>query len=191
MANRKSGDEGLLIRFFRAMEPNPLKTLNSGKPEFDEVECISIVVPGSSNEHVAIITDEYKERFKEEYAGWKASEGSPITGTPLSEWTLASKSFVEMMKLHGIRSVEDLANASEAITARDTAVMTMRAKAQAWLATAGDTAAIDKITAERDALLARIAELEAQPAPRRRASPAPAPALAEMTDEELEAATAP
>ena len=185
---RQPGDEGLLVRFFRAMEPNQLRSMGSGKAEFDEIEYISIVVPGSSNEHVSIITDEYKDRFKEEYASWKAAEGSPITGTPLSEWPLASTSFIEMMKLHGIRSVEDLANASEAITARDTAVMTMRAKAQAWLSAAGDVAS----TLEVDSLKARIAELEAAAVrkPRKPREPK-SDHVDDMIEDELEAATAP
>lgn len=190
MANRKPGDEGLLVRFFRTMDPNQLRSMETGKPEFDEVECISIVVPGSSNEHVSIITDEYKDRFRDEYAKWKSAEGSPITGTPLTEWTLASVSFVEMMKLHGIRSVEDLANASEAITARDVTVMTMRAKAQAWLSAAEGTAA----AVEVDALKARIAELEAAAAKRPRKPREVKPADDDpdsMTEEELDAATAP
>lgn len=190
MATRKPGDESLLVRFFRAMDPNQIRSMESGKAEFDEVECISIVVPGSSNEHVSIITDEYKDRFRDEYARWKAAEGSPITGTPLTEWTMASVSFVEMMKLHGIRSVEDLANASEAITARDVTVMTMRAKAQAWLSAAGDTAA----AVEVDALKARIAELEAaakRPRKAKKVETAGDDDPDDMTEEELDAATAP
>jgi hypothetical protein len=176
------------------MEPNQRLAEETGKPEFTEIECISIIVPGSSNEHVSIVTDEYKDRFKAEYAAWKAVEGAPISGMPMTEWPLASNSFVEQMKLHGIRSVEDLANASDTVTARDPGMMTMRAKAQAWLAAASDAALTTKAVTEVDALKARIAELESAAAskPRHKAAePAPAPEPDAMTDEELERLTAP
>lgn len=188
---RQKGDEGLLVRFYRTMEANQERAKLSGKPEFDEVECISIIVPGSRDEHVAIVNDDYRHRFADEYAEWKKREGAPINGTPLEEWTHASRSFVEEMKVYGVRSVEDLAALPDVMAMRSPAVMTMKAKATAWLDTAGAEGVAVLLAAENEDLKAQLAALQAQLAskPARKSKAVADPAS--MTDEELEAATRP
>ncbi len=192
---RKREDEGLLVRFFRQRELNAVRSELTGKPEFDESECISINVPGSRDNHVALITDEYRERFKDEYREWKANEGRPITGMPLEEWPLATTSFVEEMKMIGVRTVEELAGLSDPVVASSNVLVTMRARAQGMLDGASSAEAAQVMIDENQAMKARIAELEAQLA----AKPAKGKATADpvikdpasMSDEELEAATKP
>jgi hypothetical protein len=187
---RQKGDEGLLVRFYRTMEPNQERSKLTGKPEFDEVECISIIVPGSRDEHVAIVNDDYRARFGDEYAEWKKRDGAPINGTPLEEWTHASRSFVEEMKTFGVRSVEDLAGLPDVMAMRSPSVMTMKAKAVAWLETAGTEGVAVALAAENEDLKAQIAALQAQLAPKpRKAKAVVDPST--MTDEELEEATRP
>lgn len=190
MANKE--DAGLLVRFFKTMERISFRSATTGKPEFDEVELISIRVPGSRDEHISLVTTEYRDRFKDEYSAWKANEGAPITGTPLAEWPAATTSFVDEMKLIGIRTVEDLVNMSDGHAMAHTGLMTMKARAAGWLQEQNTSSALQKAEDERNALLERISQLEAMVGgakPRRAAKAALNPA--ELSDEELEAMTAP
>lgn len=188
-------DSGLLVRFFKTMERNDIRSEKTEKPEFDEVELISIRVPGSRDEHVALVNDEYRERFKEQYRAWKANEGAPITGTPLSEWPAATSSFIDEMKLIGIRTVEELSNISDGHAMAHTGLMTMKARAQSWLSEQDSASALSKANSELEELRARLAALEAGNAPakpkRGAAKEQPITDPTQLTDEELEAMTAP
>lgn len=188
-------DSGLLVRFFKSMERNDTRSAASGKAEFDEVELISIRVPGSRDEHVALVNDEYRERFKEQYRAWNASEGAPVVGTPLSEWPAATTSFIDEMKLIGIRTVEQLAGVSDGHAMAHTGLMTMKARAQAWLSEQDAASALTKANTEIEELRARLAALEAGTAPKPRKANVPKTAEvvdpAALSDEELEAMTAP
>lgn len=192
---RSKEDASLLIRFFKTMERNVLRSEKTGKAEFDEVELISIRVPGSRDEHVALVNDEYRERFKDEYRAWKDNDGAPITGVPLTEWPAATTSFVDEMKLLGIRTVEELSSISDGHAMAVPGLQTMKARAIAWLGEQDASSALKKAEDEKAELLERIAQLEAlvkgagQPKTKKAAAPVVDPAT--LTDEELEAMTNP
>lgn len=191
---RNSDDANLLVRFFRQMERNDLATAENGKPEFNEIECISIRVPGSRDEFVGIVTDEHKSRFKDEYRRWKDNEGAPVSGTPLAEWPAATTSFVDEMRLIGVRTVEELCGLSDGAVMMQAGLMTMRTRAQAWLRDNDAASSLAKAEGEKQALLDRIAALESQLSPAKPARRAAKPVEinpAELSDEELEAMTAP
>lgn len=187
---RSKDDAGLLVRFYKTMERNDVRSTVMGKPEFDEVECISIRVPGSRDEHVALVNDEYRERFKDEYRAWKANEGAPITGTPLAEWPAVTVSFVDEMKLVGVRTVEELAGMSDGHAMATPGLQTMKARAIAWLQGQDASSALAKAEAREKELLDRIAALEAGTKPKRAAKAEPINP-ADISDEELEAMTSP
>jgi hypothetical protein len=160
---RNASDTGLLVRFYKTIEPRVIVGIDGKEDTFESVErdCISIIVPGSRDEHCGFMNDDYKVRFKEEYAAWKSAEGKPIMGLPLAEWPLATVSFVSEMASYGVRSVEELAELPEAFSVSPSS-LTMKAKAQAWLEARKNMEASASIATENDELKKRIAELESK-----------------------------
>lgn len=155
-------DESLLVRFFVQREKNEALSLKEGRDVYEEVENVSIRVPGSRDEVVNLVTDEHRERFKAIYKSWKADEADPVTGTPLSEWPAATASFIEEMRFYGVRTVEELAKLSDGHMTGHPGWMTMRTRAQAWLETTKSDAAAQRFAVENEALKAQMAAMQAQ-----------------------------
>jgi hypothetical protein len=172
MAN--SDDKGLMVRFFTHRAPNEAKSLIEGRDIWDEVECISIRVPGSRDHLVNAVNDEYRVRFADEYRAYKRDQVAPLTGTPLEEWPAASTSFVDEMRLYGIRSVEQLAGLSDGAAMVNPGWMTMRTRAQAFLDSAKDNAKTESLAVENETLKQQMAAMQAQMQRLMQMIPAPA-----------------
>jgi hypothetical protein len=192
MATRE--DAGLLVRFFINREKNEAQSTITGREVLDEVECISIRVPGSRDELVTMVTDEHRTRFKDEYRAFKRDQDAPISGTPLDQWPAASTDFINEMRVYGIRTVEQLAGLSDGVAMINPGWTTMRSKAQVFLETAAESGKAAAVVAENETLKAELDEMKAtiarlaanQSAPMAPDAPEP-----DLTEEELEALTAP
>lgn len=146
------GDDRLLVRFFMGREKNEVRSLEEGRDVFEEVENVSIRVPGSRDEIVHLVTDEHRRRFKDLYKSWKSDQAAPLVGTPLDEWPQASSSFVDEMRLYGVRTVEQLADLSDGVAMSNPGWVTMRTRAVAWLAEAKATGASSRYAVENEQL---------------------------------------
>lgn len=94
------------------------------------------------------------EAIKPYYEAWKKNEEAPIDGTPLEVWPLVNKQMAKSLKMNGFRSVEDLAQATDADLERIGMMSgVLREKARQYVADKKDISAL----AKRDA---RIEELE-------------------------------
>lgn len=88
----------------------------AGRPIYDDVEFIEIVTPGDKlNVPKRPMRAHDKKRFATEYARWVAMGrgDGPLTGTPLKEWPLISRSQVEELAYFKIRTVEELAGTTD------------------------------------------------------------------------------
>lgn len=188
----------LLIRFGVQRTLNEYKSEQEGRPIYDEDEVVAIRVIGSRDEVSHIVTDEIRREYREQYSKWKAGHEAPVSGTPLEEWPKASSSFIDEMRLYGVRTVEELSALSDGIVSSNPGWMTMRTQAQAWLEAAGDSAAVTRYASENEALKAQLAAMQEQinrmgtaqanvPASKRKGAVAPA----EMSEAELDAMTDP
>lgn len=127
--------DGCNIRFFLHAEPNPKKSEEAKRLICDEIECVEVFPPGGERT-VVKLEDVHKLEYAAEYAAWKANQAQPESGTPLSEWTLLSKSTCEELKYLGIRTVEQLAEANDAAKQKMGPLQSWCKKAKDWLESA-------------------------------------------------------
>ena len=87
--------------------------------------------------------------FKSMYEQWKLGEEMPESGTPIKGWTVISPADQQNIISANIRTVEDLAEASEqAMTHIGMGARMLKEKAKKWLESAKDTGkVVQKITA--------------------------------------------
>lgn len=156
------GDDRLLVRFFMGREKNEVRSLEEGRDVFEEVENVSIRVPGSRDEIVHLVTDEHRRRFKDLYKSWKSDQAAPLVGTPLDEWPQASSSFVDEMRLYGVRTVEQLADLSDGVAMSNPGWVTMRTRAVAWLAEAKATGTSSRYAVENEQLRNELNDTKTQ-----------------------------
>lgn len=118
-------DEGLVVVFKYIPMQNPQKTLEQGRPVFDDVEVCEIRSPGSKDiKHqpstaFARWTDDwqtgeqckqsYAERFSHQYRQFKASAAQTVSGTPLYHAPFLTEARRAELRAQNVYTVEALA----------------------------------------------------------------------------------
>jgi len=173
-------DKKLYVQFRIEPVMNNFKSAEAGRPIFDELEFIRIIVPGDKNTIIDTkVTPEYKARFREKYEAFKRNAVQATSGTPLEVWPQMTVGLVAELKAMHITTVEQLADLPDQLAQKIMGSHQLRAKAKLFLEAAAGDAATTKLAAElekRDieieAMKAQLAQLVAAKAP----APAPAPA---------------
>lgn len=125
------------------------------------------IPPLEDVQDVAAVTAHERKRLIEPlYKAWKGGQDMPVSGTPLGAWPGINQSQAEHIKLAGIRSVEDLATASESqlLKIRLPNQRDLRDMAKRFLAASGqqaEAANIARVEAENAALKEQMAEMRA------------------------------
>ncbi len=97
------------------------------------------------------------EHYARSYEMWKKGEELPETGTPIKGWAVLSPAQQAAVLHANIRTVEDLAQATEeGIAAIGMGGRTLKARAADWLTARGDGAG--KTSAELEALRQKVAD---------------------------------
>ena len=134
-------DENLLVKFFTKQKEDKTASLAEGRPIFKDIECVDIKVPGQrSGGACRPATYRDKQRFPRHYAAYKQREEMPQEGTPLSEWALMSRSQVEELSYHNVKTVEQLLSMSDTLASQFMGMNNLKAKAKSWLEGAEETA---------------------------------------------------
>jgi hypothetical protein len=80
------------------------------------IELINCPMPmtgrGDNNPAVSIATLRW-EAIRPRYEAWKAGQELPIDGTPLAAWHGIQRQLADILKTHGIRTVEELAQLTD------------------------------------------------------------------------------
>lgn len=180
-------DGALYVRFYLEPMENPAKTAESGRPIFEDVEFIEKQVPGDKTLTVQRpVTDRDKREFARQYRAWKADATAEQTsGTPLKAWPQVSRAQVEELAFFKVRTVEDLANLSDALLANLGPYRELQKKACDFLAAARGHAptsalrtALEEEKQKREALERQVQELLAAQGKKR------GPKRTEETDDE-------
>ncbi len=144
-----SAEERLFVRFDLHPVQNEDKSQREGRAIFDDVEFVSIMVPGDKQNQIhRPVRPTDKQRFAKQYAGWKAGEKEQISGTPLIEWPGITRSQVAEMAHLGVRSVEQLAGLSDANAQNFGPIMALRQKARDYVEQAKGNAPLAQMRAE-------------------------------------------
>jgi adenine-specific DNA methylase len=155
------------------------KSHEAGRPVYEDREYVRILVKGQDKQVFwREVTDEDKQRFPNAYAAFKKGVEAVVSGTPVEMLGLGPSS-IEMMRLKGIRTVEDLASlGDDGLQGLGMGARELQAKAKAFLgktsvqsheleqALAVERAKTAAMQAQMQAMQAQVAKLlEAQAAP--------------------------
>lgn len=96
--------------FFVEAVKNTFRSEQEGRPVYDDIEMVKLLIPGDKNSSpVKRVDDEDRERYPKQYAAFKAGIEAPTEGTPLAEWPPIQKSQVLEFAYFNIKTVEHLA----------------------------------------------------------------------------------
>lgn len=163
-ARPDAGDEKLFVVFYMGVLRNDVRSDEEGRPIFDDVECIRIMVPGDRNNIVdRPATQRDKQRFAKQYAMFKADvkEEDQVSGTRLTEWPYLTRGQCEEFRYLGLRTVEHLADARDDLCAKVPGLTTLKQNATAWLAKA-KTGAESAIQAKKFADMQNMIDTQAK-----------------------------
>ena len=99
------------------------------------------------------------------YEKWKAGQEMPEVGTPLTSWNGVNNHQVEMLRSHGIKTIEDLSNVTDGnLTKMEPGTRFLRDAARQWIKDADKrdiATALAEKDAEMEALKAQMSDLMA------------------------------
>lgn len=186
-------------RFFKSAVENPVKTKKAGRAMFDEVEMVTIVIPGDKlTKPTFEVTDKHRRNYPDDYAAFLRGEERAASGTPLEHWPIMTTSKVAELKAIGILSVDELADLSDSFLQQlGMGGRELREQARAFRtqaangATEAAAAKENTILREQIELLkTQMAELSARSAPSLGGSTAPAPVASVLGTDPATIATA-
>lgn len=159
-------DKTLFVKFFTKQRKNETESLKEGRPIYKDVEYVDIKVPGNRTGGASRpATFKDKQRFPRHYAAYKQREEMPVEGTPLAEWPIMSRSQVEELSFHNVKTVEQLVAMSDSLASQFMGMNGLKAKAKMWLEDSEETARINKIQSLESSNIEKaekIATLESQ-----------------------------
>ena len=118
-AEQEAGTRDDCIAYFymRAVQ-NKRRGEAEGRPVFDEVAYVRVLVPGDRNNVVDRKAGEAdRERWARQWAAF-LDRRAPREGTPLDQWPYLTVARVAELKAVGLFTVEEIANAGEDALAR-------------------------------------------------------------------------
>ena len=164
-AGNNEGDKNLLVKFYTKPKEDKTESLEQGRPIYKDVCYVDIRTAGSRNGHVARpATLKDKQRFPRHFAAYENRQEMPTEGTPLTEWSLLTRSQAEEFAFINVKTVEQLANMPDNNAQKFMGGNTLKQKAKDWLeaasAKAGDLKfkeLADKTQKENDELKEQLA----------------------------------
>lgn len=112
----QGADGRLAIKFYKHAEKNEIESIAMGRPIFHEVDYIKIMVPGDTLSEIdRPVLESDKTRFPIQWANYmnRVNMEGKFEGTPLTEWSLISRSQAEQLRAMKFYTVESIANASD------------------------------------------------------------------------------
>lgn len=130
-----------------------VKTIRKPGGEYETVEMVEIITPGDSKATpVQKVTDGIRAKYRDYYEHWKRTQTMAPVGSPLEMWPMMTPAMVHQLKAANIFTVEQLANIADANLMHIPFGKTLRNQAQAWLAAKQDSDAIERATAQTQAM---------------------------------------
>lgn len=158
---RDYGDEKLFVKFFFHPKHNKKKSVEEGRPIFDDTEYVEIQIPGDKDNIVRRpASTKDKERFPKHYAAFKNKGEEALVGTPLSAVPWITQGGVEELKHFGVHTVEQLAGITDANAQNFRGVNTLRDQAKTFLEAAAGNAPLIQMQAELEDRDKKISALE-------------------------------
>lgn len=165
-----NADSRLSVRFYSKPLQNDFQTALQGRPIFEDVDFVSIHVPGDNT--LVIDTparEDHKKRFPLHWAHYQNNKGDgpANVGTPITQWPLITASQAEELKALKFYTVESIASASDAQLQRlgmlaGMSPFAFRERAMRFLKVSKDEAALSHQEDELKALKEENARIKAE-----------------------------
>jgi hypothetical protein len=159
---QSEADKRLLVMFYRSTIKNEPKSIDAGRPIFDEIDLIKIITPGSRDSFVGDATFEYQQRFPSQWSRYKAGLEQTASGTPLNTLPWMTISQVEEFKAVGCHTIEQLVGMPDSVSQKFMGHHQLKQRAHAYLDSAKDAAPMLKLQAELEKRDEQLAVLKAQ-----------------------------
>lgn len=154
-------DKKLFVVFHRGFVQNEAKSAEAGRPVHDDVDMITIRVPGQRDSLVARADLGYQQRFPRQWAQFKANAEQLGSGTQLSEVPWLTPAQIADLKATNIHTVEQLAEMADSNAHVFMGAQGLKQRAKAYLDAAAGAAPALKLQAELEKRDEQIAELTA------------------------------
>lgn len=162
-ANEQSdADKKLLVVFYRDAVKNDAKSIEAGRPIFDEFDLVKILTPGSRDTFTGDATPDYQSRFPQQWARYKAGREQNVSGTPLNQLPWLGMGQIAEFAAVGCTTVEQLVGMSDAVSQRFMGHHAIKTKATEYLERSKGEAPLLRAQAELEKRDEQIAVLQAQ-----------------------------
>lgn len=160
--NQHADDKRLLVRFDIRAVKNDYLSNKEGRPIFEDVEYIQIIVPGSRDVLTTPLDEQYRRRFADRYRRWKedVSKVQHIVGTPLAEVSWLTRSQVAELAVQNVYTVENLADLSDIDAMKFMGSHELRKRAKNFLQAAANEAPLTRLQQELEQRDSHIKTLE-------------------------------
>lgn len=115
---QSGGRDDCIPHFYMRAVRNPARSEESGRPVFDEIAYVRVLVPGDRNSVVdRRVSEADRERWPRRWAAFVARRERP-SGTPVEHWPYLTVARVAELKALEVFTVEQVAGADEALVER-------------------------------------------------------------------------
>jgi hypothetical protein len=159
-SQQDDADKKLFVVFFREAVHNEFKSLEAGRPIFDDIDMIRIHTPGSRDTMVGHAHYGYQQRFPKQWAQYKNGMEQTVSGTPLNQVPWLTVGQVAELQVMNIKSVEQLAGMPDNVAQKFMNHQALKQQATAFLEAAKGAAPLLKMQAELAKRDETIAELQ-------------------------------
>lgn len=110
---------GVFPIFFREAVRNEVKSLEAGRPVFDMIEMVRIIIPGDNlSSPVRLVKESDQVNYADAYRRFKNEEEMVYDGTPVDAWPRLELKQVYALKAQNFFTVESIASCSDSNLAK-------------------------------------------------------------------------
>ena len=169
MGNQQQGaqDNSVFAEFYLHPSEDKAASAEEGRPIYTDKEYVRIMVPGDKTTMIerpvrlGNFPKHDNQRFGTQYTAFKGGGGQNLSGTPLAEWAMISRSQVKEFEHFNCRTVEQLASMADTAVQNFTGVSNLRTLAKRYIEDAKEGSALTKMQSELDERDNRLNSMEA------------------------------
>lgn len=160
---QSDADKRLFVQFYKEAVKNGPKSIEAGRPIFDEVDHVRIITPGSRDTFVTKVDADspYKQRFPQQWARYQANLSQDVVGTPLTQLPWMTVGQIAEFAAVGCKTVEQLVGMPDSMSQKFMGHHQIKQRAKAFIEAASAQAPSLKLQAELEVRDQQIAELQA------------------------------
>lgn len=160
--SRTAADKQVYVKFYVRPVPDEEASAKEGRPIYKDREYVEIRTPGNQNNVVQRpVSDMDRQRFRPQYAAFKAGESEQTIGTPLTEVPWITRSQVEELSHLRIRTLEHLSTVNDEVCGRISGLYKLKQRAVTAIEEASKHAPFAKLQKEKEEQDNKLAALQA------------------------------